>query len=798
MTDKNNHDKTSAGTARRPVQESLDMRLQKTFVSRVDRLVGWERTERGLRIRACLSGQFNLGDIQKFADLYSGYGRNAAAEENLPVFAIDFEVVAPAIVRVRTALAPTLPPSPYEGWLWRPPATRPDFEVTETDDQIRLTTTEVELTVRRRSWTGKGVGSLVDMVSYSLRDRRTGRIVLDEIVDEKSIYFGYFAPPLGRARDEQGDWIVQSFARHDDEDFYGFGEQFTDFSKRGQVVEIWNADAGNCMGHLSYKNVPFFISTRGYAFLLGSTAHAVFDMGSRTAAGWTVRVRSPQLDYLVMVGEDPKRHLRDYFDLTGAPALPPRWSFGLWMSSISKYQNQPALVAAAEEIRSHGLPCDVLHIDPPWMDVESLVCTLAWGKRFPDPQAMIRTLRERGFKLCLWMSAYVPTAGEMYEDGLAKGFFLKDAEGRLLVNAGAMNFWSAPFVYVDFTNPAAAAWYKERCVRILRDGVAVLKTDLCELGPEEAVYHNGLSGGEGHNLFTREFARVVYEAAREVHGDEALIWCRSGTIGAQGNPVHWAGDVSCNFDSMLGQLRAILGAGMSGFVFFSHDIGGFQGRAWPELYIRWFQFGMFTSHARAHGGEDHEPWAYGAEAERICQEFARLRYSLMPYIYSSAVESCRQGLPLLRPLVLVYPGDRNVRHICDEYLFGPDLLVAPVFEDGARSRPVYLPEGDWLDWWSHQVVSGPRWITADAPLDRIPLYVRRGAIIPRVPPGEFLREGEPWKELRLDIFPAARGETRIWRTPDDFDVVSYTHVDGKMEMCCPKHVAPAGTRLLGA
>lgn len=761
----------------RRVQEKLDMRLQKSFVSRVDRLASWERTERGIRVHACLSGKFNLGDIQQFADLYSGYARNAAVEEHLPTFIIEFEVIAPAIVRVRTALAETLPPSRTEGWLWRRPESRPDFEVTETGDGIQLTTDALELTIRRRSWTGKGVDSLIDIASYSLRDRRTGRVVLEEIVDEKSIYFGYFAPPLGKARDEQGDWIVQSFARHDDEDFYGFGEQFTDFSKRGQVVEIWNADAGNCMGDLSYKNVPLFISTRGYAFMLASTAHAVFDMGSRTAAGWTVKVRSPQLDYLVMVGNDPQAHLASYFGLTGAPALPPRWSFGLWMSSIRKYQNQAALEAATEEIRSHGLPCDVLHIDPPWMDVESLVCDLKWGRRFPDPRGMLQVLRERGFKLCLWMSAYVPARGEMYEDGVAHGYFLKDAEGRLLVNPGAMNFWSEPFVYVDFTNPAAASWYKQRCKAVLRDGVAVLKTDLCELGPEEAVYHNGLSGGEGHNLFTREFARVVYEAVREVHGDEAMIWCRSGSLGAQCNPVHWAGDVYCNFDSMLGQLRAILGAGMSGFVFFSHDIGGFQGKAWPELYIRWFQLGMFTSHARAHGGEDHEPWAYGEEAERICLEFARLRYSLMPYIYSSAVESCRQGLPLLRPLILAYPGDRNVRHMCDEFLFGPDLLVAPVFEDGARSRPVYLPEGEWLDWWTHEVVSGPGWITAAAPLDRIPLYVRRGAIIPRVPPTECLHEGEAWQGLSFDIFPAERGSTRIWRTPQESIAVTYQQGD---------------------
>lgn len=779
----------------RIVQQELDMRLNKSFVNRVDRFLDWEQTRTGLRVRACLSDKFNLGEAQEFADLFENYGTKEIVEENLPEFVVEFGVIRPDVIRVRTTLTPDLADSPFDDVFVEFPEEPPSFTVEDTGGEIMLKTESLDLLVRRRTWGRRGIDSDLGIMSYCVRDRH-GRVVLEEIIDEKSIYFGYFAPPLGRAEIDGRDWTVQSFLRHDDEDFYGFGEQFTDFSKRGREVAIWNADAGNCMGYMSYKNVPFFVSTRGYAMMLASPVQAVFDMGSKTAAAWTLKVRGPRLDYFVMVGDTPKKLLRTYYDLTGAPALPPRWSFGLWMSSIQKYQNQQALIDATEEIRSHNLPCDVLHIDPTWMDVDSLVCDLKWGGNVPHPQNLTSTLRERGFKLSLWMSAYVPAEGEMFEEGRENDYFLKDADGNLIVNPGCMNFWSAPFVYVDFTNPDAADWYKERCKRVLQDGAALLKTDLCELGPEEAVYHNGMVGYEGHNFFTREFGRVAYEAGREVHGEEAMIWCRSGTVGSQCNPVHWAGDVRCNFDSMLGQLRAILGAGMSGFVFFSHDIGGFQGTAWPELYIRWFQLGMFTSHARAHGGPDHEPWAHGAEAERICLEFDKLRYSLMPYIYSSAVECCREGLPMLRALILEYPEDRNVRHICDEYLFGPDLLVAPVFENGARSRSVYLPEGEWLDWWCHDVLAGPRWIEADAPLDRIPLYVRRGAIIPRIEPQQHLTEGELWENLQFDIFPDEAGSVRVYRTAQECVEYAYSLEADGIKLTCDGTPGQLNVRVL--
>ncbi len=516
-------------------------------------------------------------------------------------------------------------------------------------------------------------------------------------------------------------FMCQSFERANDEDFYGFGEKFMDLNKRGLVHEIWNVDPASTMTYRSYKNVPFFMSTKGYGILLNQSTKSFFDMGSKSSESYNIKVHGDMLDYYV------------------------------------------------------------LHIDPVWMNMKSLVCNLEWGDNFSQHERMVQEMRSLGFKLSLWVAPYIPQDCRLYEEGIQGGYFLQDGEGNVIVNEGPMNFWSAPFVYVDFTNPQADRWFKEEIKRVIREGCDVIKVDLGELGPDEAVYYNGMRGIEGHNFYTLEYSRVVFEATQEIKGHEAMIWVRSGFIGSQKFPVHWAGDVRCNYPNMAGQLRAILNAGMSGFVFFSHDIGGFVGEPTPDLYARWYQFGMFTSHSRCHGGAKHEPWQYGEEVYQICKKYTELRYSLLPQIYSSAVQCVNQGEPMLKALVLEYPHDYNVRNLDTQYLFTNDMLVAPVFmQEGVRK--VYLPAGNWIDFWTRKGYTGQQWIDVYCSLDHMPIFIREGSMIVTTDVKDHIEENSEWDTLYVDIYASSgQGSKHIYWSPTDYGTISYAMTPSGMQ-----------------
>jgi alpha-D-xyloside xylohydrolase len=322
--------------------------------------------------------------------------------------------------------------------------------------------------------------------------------------------------------------------------------------------------------------------------------------------------------------------------------------------------------------------------------------------------------------------------------------------------------FAKPSVAVDFTNPEAVHWFKAKNRRLLEMGVAVIKTDFAEDLPADALAHDRTPAEELHNLYPLLYQRAVFEVTQEVHG-YGLIWGRSGYAGSQRYPVQWGGDPACTFADMAASLRGALSWILSGASFASFDMGGFFGLPTltdppsPELYVRWSQMGLLFSHARAHGHTaPREPWEYGEPALSIFRNYARLRYRLLPYLYSAALQAPK-GIPLVRPLLYDHPADPTAHHIDDEYFLGPDLLVAPMFKaDG--SRDVYLPRGTWFDYWSDRQFDGASWIQYDAALETLPLFVRAGAIIAMGPELEFANE-RPWDPLSFEAYPHGPGST---------------------------------------
>ena len=387
----------------------------------------------------------------------------------------------------------------------------------------------------------------------------------------------------------------------------------------------------------------------------------------------------------------------------------------------------------ARQVRAHDIPCDVVHLDTAWFN-RDWNCDLKFSEeRFPEPEKHMKALREDGFHVSLWQYNFIPPNADNthYQEAVENGYLAKDADGKpYQLPDTCKGSWTKD-VIVDFTNPEARKWYYDKIYALIKMGAGAIKTDFGEGIPEDAYYH-GIDGAHFHNLYTLIYNSVVFAATRDASG-ESIVWARSGTAGSQRYPLHWGGDSQCSFDALAGTLRAALSAGMCGIAFFSHDIGGFIGTPNDELYVRWAQLGLFSSHSRCHGAGDtnyREPWRYSAEACEIFRFYDKLRYSLMPYIYSQAEKCTQTGLPMMRSLILEYPEDMNARYIDDEYLFGDSLLIAPVLKplSAARTRKVYLPKGVWFDYFTKEKYeSCGMWIEKDVELKTLPIYVKQGA-----------------------------------------------------------------------
>lgn len=702
------------------------------------------------------------------------------------------DVTQPDVLRIRTNLNSVQHHS--SEILVRNEWDTPDFTLHETTESVILSTASIRAVFHRFPWqmeVFRADAASNDLPFFSQR------------LDDRSYGPDYEVPPIGFNQQADGRWSVyESVAVQPDEAFYGFGEKFTPLNKWGDEIVSWAVDSGSVTSHRSYKNVPFFMSTAGYGVFVHTSYPVVYRMGTESSASYAFHIDDSQLDYFLIYGPSFKTILKQYCNLTGYAPVPPKWSFGFWISRAG-YRSQDEALSIIREMRARDFPCDVLSLDPWWMG-DPPWSTMEWDKvNFPDPAGMIANLREQGVRTCLWITPYIPEGCTQYEEGKANGYFIKREDGSISPVMEA--FAGGESAAVDFTNPEAVQWFLAQLNSLLDMGVAVFKTDFGEQAPIDAVYHNGRSGLAMHNLYPLLYNGAVWELTRRKFG-RGLTWGRSGYAGSQRYPVQWGGDSYASFPQMTGQLRALLGYGLSGVPFCSHDIGGFdypplafdqfdvnprdlysdenQARLAeyprdPRLYVRWLQFGAFSSHMRAHGKGAHEPWAFGKEAETIARQYLNLRYRLLPYIYSEAVRSAHSGLPMARPLVLDYQHNRNVHNIDLQYLFGADMLVAPVVRPDDRVT-VYLPEGHWVDYWTKQVTPGGRWLDVDAPLDILPLWIRAGAIIPMGPAQSYIGE-KPLDPLTLELYAPQSSGLTVIHDEDQPDIrVSYERVGGDL------------------
>jgi alpha-D-xyloside xylohydrolase len=617
----------------------------------------------------------------------------------------------------------------------------------------------------------------VDRTPFRLRLKdSTGTVRFADEPNDRDIRGGYHHFPTGHARGLR--WLTVGLKP--DEALFGLGEHFGALDRRGQAFASWTVDAFGVRSDRAYKNVPLLVSSEGYGVFFDMTGPLYYELGQASVAAWQATARADHLRAYLIVGDGIAAIMQAYHRLTGAPGVPPDWSFGFWISRWG-YRNRDEVMTVARRMREEKVPCDVIHIDPYWMRYhEGHHGDLEWDESaFPDPKGMIAELKALGFKLSLWESPYVPLDSEMRAEGERKGFLLraKDGSGPALVHG-----FAKPSAAVDFTNPEAVEWFKAKNRKLLEMGVAVIKTDFAEDMPDDAVPHDGTPAEQLHNLYPLLYQQAVFETTQEVHG-YGLIWGRSGYAGSQRYPVHWGGDPGCTFDDMAASLRGALSWILSGAAFASFDMGGFFGipvgtdPPSPELYVRWSQMGLLFSHARAHGNvAPREPWAYGEPALSIFRRYAQLRYRLLPYLYAAA-RRAPQGVPLARPLVYDHPSDLTTWHIDDEYFLGPDLLVAPMFEPRGR-RDIYLPAGGWYDFWTDQRFDGARWITYDAELETLPLFVRAGAVIPMGPELQYANE-RPWDPLSFEVYPGGEGVTEIELTDAQRQLRMQLTVEGR-------------------
>ncbi|HAZ03891.1 MAG TPA: alpha-xylosidase [Marinilabiliales bacterium] len=534
------------------------------------------------------------------------------------------------------------------------------------------------------------------------------------------------------------------FTLSPDEKIFGCGESYTALNKRGQKVVLWVDDANGIQNETMYKPIPFYMSSRGYGVFMHTSAPVTCDFGKYFGAANSMMIGDESLDLFVFLGE-PKDILNEYTHLTGKAEMPPLWSFGYWQSRITYFSQEEGL-AVADKLRVNRIPADVLHFDTGWFETDWQCDYQFSTSRFKDPTNMIQQLNKQGIKTCLWQLPYFVPKNNLFAEIINQNLYVKNGKGTLPYEDAVL----------DFSNPATVAWYQNKIKGLLDLGVGAIKVDFGEAAPANGIYASGKSGFYEHNLYPLRYNKAVSDITKSVH-HERIMWARSAWAGSQRYPLHWGGDPANTNTAMAATLRGGLSFGLSGFAFWSHDIGGFVLKTPENLFRRWTPFGMLTSHTRSHGTPPKEPWEYGDDFMSAFRKADNMRYMLMPYIYAQAKECTLKGLPMVRALFVEFPSDPGSWLIDNEYFFGSDMLVAPLFEDSPM-RDVYLPEGTWIDYQTGTVYQGG-WHQIPAGEIPIVILVKEGAVIPHIALTQSTQFMD-WGKLKLVVYTSQPKEAK--------------------------------------
>ena len=564
------------------------------------------------------------------------------------------------------------------------------------------------------------------------------------------------------------------------ETVYGLGERFGPYVRNGQSVDMWNADGGTA-SEKSYKNIPFYMTNRGYGVFVEDASEVSFEVASEKVERVQFSVPGERLTYDVLYGGTPKETLDLYTALTGRPALPPAWSFGLWLStSFTTNYDEATVSSFIDGMAQRDIPLSVFHFDCYWMRGFNW-CDFVWDPEvFPDPEGMLKRYHDRGLKLCCWINPYVGQASPLFAEGKEKGYFLRTSDG----SVWQTDMWQAGMAILDVTNPAARDWYCDKIRAVLHQGIDCLKTDFGERIPvRDIVYFDGSDPVRMHNYYTFLYNQMIFDLLKQEKGEgEAVLFARSATAGGQQFPVHWGGDNSATYASMAETLRAGLSMSHSGFGFWSHDISGFESTAPADVYKRWAVFGLLSSHSRLHGSSSYRvPWLFDEESVDVVRKFTKLKCSLMPYLYQMAVEAHEKGTPMMRPMMMEFPGDPACEYLDRQYMLGDRLLVAPVF-DPEGWVTYYLPEGTWYSLLTGEKLTGGCWRREKHDFLSLPLLVRGGTVLP-VGACDTRPDYDYARDVELRAYGLGEGESfslkipTVQGTPDASYTV--TRKDGK-------------------
>lgn len=536
-----------------------------------------------------------------------------------------------------------------------------------------------------------------------------------------------------------------------DEKIFGCGESFTQLNKRGQRVVLWTDDANGVENEAMYKPIPFFMSSRGYGVFMHTSSPVTCDFGKYFNGITSLMIGDEDLDLFIFLGK-PKEILDEYTNLTGKAAMPPLWSFGLWMSRITYFSESDGR-NVARQLRENKIPSDVIHFDTGWFETDWRSDYKFSSSRFQDPAKMIADLKKQGFRISLWQLPYFVPKNSLFPEIVEKGLYVKSAKGNVPYEDAVL----------DFSNPNTVTWYQDKIASLLKMGVGAIKVDFGEAAPANGIYASGKTGFYEHNLYPLRYNKAVADITKQITG-ETIIWARSTWAGSQRYPLHWGGDAENTDNGMQAELRGGLSLGLSGFSFWSHDIGGFVIKTPEDLYRRWLPFGMLSSHTRAHGAPPKEPWEYNESFNNAFRDATNMRYRLMPYIYAQSKHCTETGLPMLRALFVEYPEDPGAWLIDNQYLFGSDILVAPMMENGTE-RDVYLPGGKWIDYQTKEVYS-PGWHRIKTGKIPAVILVRDGAVIPHIKLAQSTVDMD-WSNLELVTFSSGQTAKGFVCLPSD-------------------------------